>query len=254
MSDDKKNEEVQSASEVNLPTRPTSEFLDRAKIELELRPLLRQEYETAFQIWKNNELSELAKKQDEVIAEGLKKYFETWKEEQKPPEPEDIQKLLNQEYETFVVPIDAVKYENGEEVEEKLTFTIRELPQSIEKKFYKQFREKLIDKLQMLEAVTQAGMDKPFEERVKAGLTLFDESFDILAQAVVYCLNPFGRKSFVTVTWVQDHIGSDRQWRIVEAQMKVNRLRDFFSKVSTSGRNLTMTRSPNFQALQQLAV
>ena len=105
----------------------------------------------------------------------------------------------------------------------------------------------------MLESFTQAGMDQPFEQKAKAFLELFDESFDMLADAVVMCLNPFGRKKLVDRDWVQNNIGSDRQWSIVTAQIEVNRLRDFFSKVSQSGqRTMTTMRVPNFQQLQQL--
>jgi hypothetical protein len=229
-------------------------FLDRAKIELELRLSFRKEYEQLFQIWKDNELTELRAKQDEIIADGLKKYLLKVQEEQKPPEPEDIQKLLDQEYETFTIPVDVVSAGTDEEgdIVRKVTYTIRELPQSIEKKFYRQFKTKLVGKLQMLESFTQAGMDKPFEEKAKSFLELFDESFDMLAEAVVLCLNPFGRKKDIDMAWVQNNISSDRQWRIIEAQMKVNRLRDFFSKVSTSGRDMMTMRRPDFQALQQL--
>jgi hypothetical protein len=239
---------------IKLPTKPASEFLEQAKLELEVRLHLRQEYENLFTIWKNDAFADLEKKQDEIIAKGLKTYFDKWVEEQKPPEPVDIQKLLDQEYETFTIPVDYLKYDDdGVETVHKMTFTLRELPQSIEKKFYSQFKGRVIDKLQALEAITQAGMEKSFEERAKSFLEVFDESFDMLAEAVMLCLNPFNKKKEVTREWVQNNISSDRQWRIIEAQIKVNRLRDFFSKVSTSGQNMMMMRRPSFQVLQTLA-
>jgi hypothetical protein len=238
-------------------SKPAQEFLEHAKLELELRLSLRQEYENLLQVWKNTEFVALEKSQDEIIAKGLKKYFEDWKAEQTPPKPEDIQQLLDQEYETFTIPIDVLKYtanDGGGETEsvEHISFTVRELPQSVEKKFYRQFKDKLLGKLQMLEAFTQAGMDKSFEDKAKAFLGLFDESFDMLAEAVVLVINPFDRRKEINTKWVQDNISSDRQWRIIEAQMKVNRLRDFFSKVSTSGQNMRMMTSPNFRTLQGL--
>jgi hypothetical protein len=235
-------------------TKTTTEFLEREKNAMETRMTLRKEYESLFQMWKDNELTALESKQQEIITKGLREYFDKWKEEQKPPEPADIQKLLDQEYETFTIPVDVVEAGNEEEGEvvKRLTFTIRELPQSIEKKFYRQFKTKLVGKLQLLEAFTQSGIDKPFEDKAKAFLELFDESFDLLAETVVLCLNPFGRRKGIDMMWVQNNIGSDRQWTIIEAQMKVNRLRDFFSKVSTSGQDMMTMRRPNFQALQQL--
>ncbi len=250
MEEPKVPEEKTSEPTPSLPVKPTVDFLTRTQIEMELRPMLREEYEHMYQIWKSKDFAELGQKNEQIINEGLKKYFEEWKQQQTPPTPEDLQKLLDQDYETFTVPLN---WENEEGKEESVTFTLRELPQSTEKKFYKQFKERLLPNLQMLEAITQAGMDKPFDEKAKAVLALFDESFDILADAVVLCLNAYGRKAYINRQWVQDHIGSDRQWRIVEAQMKVNRLRDFFSKVSTSGQNMMTMRRPNFQALQELS-
>lgn len=233
-----------------LPTKPTEEFLDQAKLELSLRLQLRQEYEKILEIWKNDELGKLAKQNEETIGKGLEELAKKIRDEIKPPEPQEIQKLLDQEYETFTLKVD---YIDEDESEQSQTFTIRELPQSVEKKFYRQFKEKLLTKLQLLEAFTQTGIDKPFEEKAQSFLSLFDESFDLLADAVVLCLNPFGRKKEINKEWVQNNISSDRQWSIIEAQMKVNRLRDFFSRVSTSGRDTMMTmRRPSFQQLQQL--
>lgn len=248
------NTKETATPDVVIPTQPTNEFLstaEKAKIELAVRISCRQEYEQLFEIWKNNSLIELEKKQNEVIQKGLQAYYEEWKKEQKPPEPEDIQVLLDQEYETFTLPVDVMNIVDN--TVERRTFVIRELPQAIEKKFYRQFKVNLLNKISELEALVQSEMDTTFENKVKAGLNLFDESFDVMADAVVMILNPFGNKD-IDRAWVQNNICSDRQWRIIEAQMKVNRLRDFFSKVSTSSQNMMMMKRPNFQALQQLAV
>lgn len=246
--------DVKPATEPVVPITPAAEFLDRAKIELDMRLMLRQEYERTFQMWKANEFADLEKRHDEIIIEGLKKYYQKVEEERKPPTTEDIQKLLDQEYETFSVPVQIANQESGEA--EQVMFAIRELPQSVEKRFYQQFKAKVMDKIQLFAAMEQSDIDKPFEDRAKAYLTMFDESFDMLAEATTLVLNPFGKRKHKEVVidkeWVQNNIGSDRQWRIVEAQIKVNRLRDFFSKVSTSGQDMRMTMRPNFRALQQL--
>jgi hypothetical protein len=233
----------------------SAEFLDRAKLELEVRLALRQEYEELLKIWKNNDLAALEAKQNDIIADGLKKYYEDWKKEQKPPGPQDIQKLLDQDYETFAVKI---MYQDDAEQTQSVVFTLRELPQTIEKKFYRQFKDNLMTKMSELEALVQSEMDQPFEKKVRAGLELFDESFDVMADAVVLILNPFGKSKVngkpLDREWVQNTISSDRQWSIITAQMQINRLRDFFSKVSTSSQNMMMMKNPNFQALHQLAV
>ena len=232
------------------PVNAKTEWQDRATWELQARVNMRKEYEGLFEIWKEKELVKLAADQEVMIREGLEKLVTKAQEDQKPPTDVELQQVLDKEYLTFTVPVDY--YDSESDKHKNETFTIRELPQSIEKQFYRQLKDKIIGKAQMLEAFTQAGMDKPFEEKAKAFLELFDESFDMLADAVLLCLDPFGRKK-LTKEWIQDNIGSDRQWRIVETQIEVNRLRDFFSKVSQSGqRTMTTMRAPNFQQLQQL--
>lgn len=232
------------------PVKATTEWQDRQVWELQIRLGIRKEYEELFAIWQAKDLKKLADEQQIQIEEGLEKLVAKAQEEQKPPSEIELQQLLDKQYLTFKVKVDYVDADGKEESE---LFTIRELPQSVEKKFYRQFKTQIIDKAQMLEALTQAGMDQPFEDKAKAFLELFDESFDMLADAVVWCLNPFNKNSKVDRAWVQNNIGSDRQWGIVQAQIEVNRLRDFFSKVSQSGqRTMTTMRAPNFQQLQQL--
>ena len=228
-----------------------SDAVDRKKWEMELRVSLRSEYEQLFKVWKQTDLVELARGQDKAIQEGLVALFNKHLEEQKPPTHEDIQQLLNQEYEVFPIKV-LTTDDSGTEKEE--LFTIRELPQAAEKHFFKQFKDKILSRSQELMAFTQEGMDKPFEEKAKAFMDLFDDSFDMLADAVVIVLNPFGKRTDITRTWVQASIGSDRQWRIVEAQIQVNRIKDFFSRVSQSGlATQTMLTGQRFQQLQQLA-
>lgn len=222
----------------------------RSQIETELRPKLRIEYETLFTLWKTEELDKVRQESEKIANEGLKKLFDKWKEDQKPPSDEQIQLLLSQDYIDFNLQIN---YYDGDS-EHSEQFTIRELPQASEKRFYKQFKDKVLSKAGELQAFTQAGIDKPFEEKAKAFLELFDESFDMLSEAVVICLNPFNKNSKVTKEWVQNNISSIRQWQIIEAQIKVNRLKDFFSKLSQSGQSTqTMLGGLNFQQLQQLA-
>jgi hypothetical protein len=245
-------EQVQETSASDKPIFTQQEWQLRSQIETELRPKLRIEYETLFSLWKTEELDKVRKESEKIATEGIQKLFEQWKEEQKPPSDDDIQKLLSQEYVDFNLPV--TYYDESENTPKSIAFTIRELPQASEKKFYKQFKDKILDKTSALQAFTQAGMDKPFEERAKAFLELFDESFDMLAEAVVICLNPFGRNQMITKAWVQNNISSNRQWTIVDAQIKVNRLKDFFSKLSQSGQSTqTMLGGLNFQQLQQLA-
>jgi hypothetical protein len=235
----------------NVQSAPVSEWTERQRWEAETRLKLRAEYETLLETWKLTALADTRKEYDKVASEGIKKLFEEWKKEQVPPTHEEIQVILNQEYESFELPIVSA---NGDGEVEHKSFTIRELPQAAEKKFYKQFKEKLLSKVSMLSAFDQENMNATFENKAKAMLEVIDDGFDVLADAVVIILNPFGKKQEINREWVQSNISSDRQWRIVEAQLKVNRLKDFFFKVSQSGQSMTTTMTgQSFLQLQQLA-
>ena len=241
---------IKSESEVQ------PEWIDRKKWELDQRLMMRQEFEKSYEIWKLNDLQEVEKKNQEIIKEGLEKLYEKYKEEQKPPTPEDIAVLLNQEYETFPVKLQ-VEDPTGQEDPTTELFTIRELPQSVEIKFYRQFKDKIIDKATELQAFTQESIDMPFETKVRSILEVFGESFDMLAETVTIVLNPFGKRKVkrqdIDRVWVQNDISSNRQWSIVEAQLKVNRVKDFFSRISSSGQQTQMMMSGvNYQQLQQL--
>jgi len=242
--------ETEVKTQDSVPSNP--EWVAKGNKDLELRAEIRKEYEQLFKLWKESELQELEKTNDKTIQEGLQKLFDKWVEEQKPPTNEEIQLLLNQEYETFFLKVHFLD-DAGEEKSEM--FTLRELPQSVEIAFYKQFTDRVMNKVQSLAAFAQTDIERPFEERAKSFLTLFGEGFDLLADAVVLVLNPFGKRKDITRDWIQQHVSSNRQWNIIEAQMKVNRLKDFFSKVSQSGQQTQtmMGNVPRFQQLQQLA-
>lgn len=218
--------------------------------EQEIRLQVRLEMEELLKIWKQTELVEVRKEYEKLMQEGVTKAFDEWKAEQAPPTPEDIQKLLSQEYETFNLPV-VYADEDGETKNE--AFVIRELPQAAEKKFYRQFKSRVLDKVSMLAAFDQENMNAKFEDKLKAIIEIVDDGFDVLSEAVAIILNPFGKKSHITTQWVQENISSDRQWRILEAQIHVNRLKDFFSNVSLSGqRMMTTMTGPSFQQSQPL--
>lgn len=245
---DKVIEKVEKV-ENGIDLTPAQWMIARTKIETEIRVSLRLEYEQLFTYWKTNELDDVRKESVRVAEGGMQKLFDKWKEEQKPPTHEDIQQLLNQEYETFTLPLDMYSDEGDAKQE---TFTIRELPQAAEKKFYKQFTDRVMGNVGSLQAFTQASIDQPFEEKAKGFLKLMDESFDLLSDAVVIALNPFGKNKMITREWVQMNISSNRQWQIVECQLKVNRLKDFFFKLSQSGQTTqTILGGLSFQQLQQ---
>lgn len=249
MADEEKKQDSTVQTNVTGETT-TSEFASRQEWEARKTIEIRSQYEQLLGLWKEEELNQLRKEYDKITEEGVKKLFNAWLEEQKPPSHDDIQQLLSQEYETFTLPVNT--FGNPGEATPRM-FTIRELPQEAEIQFYKGFKDRLLKNVPALQAIAQETMDMPFEERMRAIFSAFDEGFDILADAVVIILNPFGEDKDIDRKWVQRNIASQRQWQIVDAQIKVNRLKDFFSKLFQSGQSMQTTMiGQNFQRLQQL--
>jgi gas vesicle protein len=229
-------------------SKPLDEKQLREEITRDLSISLRIEYESRFDMWKERELAELRDKQTEQIEELVKKYYDKIQEEMKPLTQEQINTLLNQEYATFPVKITT----RDKKVKE---FTLVELPAAAEQKFYDQFRKRILERIKEAAAIDQATMDLPADKRIQSFLDSFTDAFDILADATAICLNWEGADEEVNPEWCKKHIASSRMWNIIQAQIHVNRLRDFFSQVLSQGVKMrSMTGRPSVQQLQELLV
>lgn len=156
--------------------------------------------------------------------EHLENVVNDWKKSQAPPTIEDIRILLSQEYYEFPVKFASSK---GEKI-----FVIKELPQAIEKRFYRMLKAQLIPKVKELANLTVRLAEGNVESKLTSIMEMFEPTFDVLAQTVQIILDPFEQDEDITVEWVQLNISSFRQWNIILAQERANRLRDFFSHVS----------------------
>lgn len=223
------------------PVKVAPELVEAYK---QLEAKLKLEYEQKFIIWKKTDLAEIQKDADDKIRDMVSQFWEKWKAEQEPLTPDKIQTLLNQEYQTFTIKMFCIREKNERE------FVIRELPQKIERKFYRQFQKRLQEYGPQLNAFVQANMGKTFEEQLQAFMDAFDNAFDILAETVLICIDPFEEEK-LSLEWVQDNISSQRQFNIIKAQMEVNRLRDFFSQLYQAGLKVENLMTPlNYRGLQ----
>lgn len=228
----------------------TEQELER-KIRSEVRAEERKIFEERFEAWKAKELADLEEKQNQSITEELKKIYQKIQDEQKPLTKETIQTLVDQEYAEIPIKIPVISEDGSSKTE---TFILRELPQAIERKFYRQFKDRVKNKGSELAAFSQKAKDESFEKQIVSFLETFDGAFDILVDAVVLILNPFGKRADINAEWVANNISSNRAYSIILAQVEVNRLRDFFSRVFANGQRAGMILTPpNLQSLRQLA-
>lgn len=174
-----------------------------------------------------------AKKLDSAV-DQLKtenqKWIETQMEEIRkantPPDANDLEKLLSQEY--LEVPVRLME-KSGRSTVEK-SFVLRELPQATEQKFFKVIQKgivPLVKEISSVEWTSSETVAGKLQKLIDAG----PEILDTLADLCALCLDPFGEEG-ITKEWVQANMSSNRIVRVIDAQVQVSRLRDFFSGIS----------------------
>lgn len=197
---------------------------DYATLKLSIEKQLRTSFEGEYA----EKLNKAVKSFDEEMKSAIEKKFDEWNAEQEKMklEAEDIQKLLNQEYAEFTLKVKTVL--GGKEK----TFILRELPQSLEKKFVDILSKKLRPHLKEIASLTTKIAEGKLEAKFDTIMSMIGPSFDIMAEATALVLNPYGSDEEITVEWVQSNIASNRQWVILTAQEKLNNLRNFISLAS----------------------
>ena len=168
---------------------------------------------------------ELAAKTQELIAGNqrmMKDEVEKLRASIKPPDPKEIETLLSQDYGQMTVEVAGRKGM-------KKTFTLRELPQSCEKRMFDIIQKRVLPHLKELAAVEWVASATQAEKLQKA-LSIIPDGLDMLAECCAICLDPFGDDG-ITVEWVQANMGSSRILAVVEAQLEISKIRDFGSAV-----------------------
>jgi hypothetical protein len=190
----------------------------------QLRPEVRQELEVEY-------TKKLAAEMETITAlnkEHIEKQFEALKKSQEPLGKDDLQKLLSQEYIDFSVII-RVPSKTDKAAKEKRTFTVCELPSSIEEKFYKLLREALIPLLKEQESTNFQLENQSLISKIETVLKMSDKAFSLGAGLVAICLDPWKDDEDITEEWVKRHISIERQAAIILAQFEANKYRNFFS-------------------------
>jgi endonuclease III len=159
-------------------------------------------------------------------AEMIQRELEKIREEHKPLTPEEIEKLISQEYLTI-----AVKLHVGRRNKQEKEFIVGELPQKTELEFAKAFTKTIAPIASQL--TKDDFKTKSHAELFTFAMNAIPEFAEAIADMAAVALDPFQEEG-VTKEWVQQNVSTNRIWHIIEAQLKVNRLRDFISAVSRS--------------------
>ena len=165
-----------------------------------------------------------------ITAEGRKEWDKALKEleaKYTPQSPDDIQKLVSQEYLTF--KLDVMEMIDGEMEPRQRTFTIREVPQVIEKKFINVLRDDLIPLLKDLKQL-KFERGSSVAEKMEQAVKSIPGALEMFTKLARIALDPFGKEK-IDVEWISNNLSNYRIVMVIEAQVKAMRLRDFMSAV-----------------------
>lgn len=230
---------IENTSVVPSVKKPTLEELKK-QVPTEVLSALETELRKVDAIERTKDLAKLKEENTIALTKAVESKFDDFKKSQEPLKPEEIQQMLSQDYVTFKVKVPWL----GEgDTEAEKEFTIRELPQSAEKKFYQTAKKELLNKVSELAALDFKVIDGDVMQQITGLMEIFEPVFDVLADACVISLNPRGKDSRVDRKWVQDNLTSYRILAVVNAQIEVNKLRDFFSQLFRTSNGFT-TKNP----------
>jgi hypothetical protein len=164
---------------------------------------------------------ELEEKLSEQNKEMLQKVIADFKKDNTPPTPEEIQKMLDQEFLEFKGKVRL----NGSMEE----FTIGELSSEAERKFLRIVKEKALPKMADFGKIL---LELTAGETNESKLLILWEAVDPLADAMheaVALVLTYSLGREVKAQVVRDNVSLNRQLIILRAQADANRVRDFFS-------------------------
>lgn len=183
-----------------------------------LRPEVRTELEAEY-AQKQREFQETLRTETQAL---IANNMDEWRKSQEPLGPDDLAKLLNQEYVEFPLKLKI----KGEET--KRTFTICELPQEAEIKFVKIIQKNIIPLVQQVNAAEWT-LDGSILEQIQGIMQNLPTALDFAAELTAICLDPWGEDTSIDKVWVTKNISVYRIGAIVAAQFEANKYRDFFS-------------------------
>lgn len=192
-------------------------------LEVKLRERLEVEYQKSLEV----KIKEISDKMTEENKKLVQDAIEKFRKDMLPPGPEDIKKLLEQEYAEFTIEIPIGRGNSRT----KKTFTICELPQAVEKKMFKKVKEIVVPLSTEFAQITVNLLEGEAGKKIVQLMNTFEPVLDLMAGIAAISLNPYGEEEEVTEEWVAGNISSTRIAKIVTAQMECNKVRDFLSLV-----------------------
>jgi autotransporter translocation and assembly factor TamB len=193
-------------------------------LEIGIRSKLEAEYSTRLQ----KEINDISKKMTEDNKKIVAEAIERFRKEMTPPNEQDIQKLLNQEYVEFKIDI-RYQAKGGEDKWKTKNFVIQEVPNKVEKRIYASIKKILVPFATEIASITMNMLEGDAAKKVVQIMNTFEPLLDTMVSIATIVLNPYDEDAEVDEDWVRENLSSTRIVKIVNAQIECNRMRDFFS-------------------------
>lgn len=174
-----------------------------------------------------NKARELTRLIDEIKAENSKvinEKIEEFRKQATPPSPDELQKLLDQEYVTVTLKLPS------EAPGAMAEYTLQELPVAAERRLLLDLKKQIGPLLKDVAAL-KWDPGASMMEGIERLLEIAPGAIVALCGCCAVCLDPFGEKK-ITAEWVERNVSLTRIVMVLHAQISINRYRDFLSLVS----------------------
>ena len=197
---------------------------EEAEIGKRLLPALAEKANRLAEAKKAKELEKLVKELAESNNKAIQEELDKIRKANTPLEPNEIEKLLSQEYIEFNLKLRT----NGAFRD----FVIRELPQAAEIKFFNCIKKAVVPALRELTTI-EWNNAMTTADKLQKVIDILPGALETLAELCSISLDPFSKEG-IDKAWVQSNLNSARIMHIIEAQINAGRFRDFFFAAARS--------------------
>ncbi len=227
-----------------IPTPEETAAVLTAPVDDELDALTPEEKQVALKLingaWYHKLLSrveanseaKLAKKLDQQVQDliasnktMIQGELDKLRKANEPLKPEELEKLVNQEYLEFKIELPKNRGRAARE------FVIQELPVKVEKKLVTALKKSLgsiIKDMSSLNWTTEMSN----LEKINELIDMVPGALETCAECASICLNPYGEEKDINNEWVLDNLTTGKILAVLQLQSEANRWRDFLSLVS----------------------
>lgn len=198
---------------------------EEKKIGMRLMPALHKQAMEHAEAVKAKELNRIVEELRLSNANNIQAELDKMRKANTPLTPEELAKLVNQEYIEYTVTVSMGKNK------QQRNFVIGELAAAAEKKLITAIKKTLSSRVKELSALDWSSTNTTLE-RLDKLIEMVPGALDTIADCVAICLDPHKEDADINGEWVMNYMTIQKMLVVLRLQAEVNRWRDFFSLAS----------------------